>query len=139
MKLQYMTKKLILIVVCILFPVIAEGEDWVMVATSSDMGFGYIDRSSIKQVTSSQYKAWYKIKLIDTEQPLRKIKTYILCDCLERRTKDLQSTFYKLDGSHFSTGEEDWKHAIPESNLENVLNFVCNYKGVLNIPKRDDN
>jgi len=44
------------------------------------------------------------------------------------------------DGTIKSAGEQDWEYVVPDTNLSGVLDFVCTYKkGVLNIPKREDN
>lgn len=132
-----MTKNLFIIIFCILFPIIAEGADWVKV-NESEGGSGSVDISTIKQTAPNQYRAWYKIELINNES-LKEARKLASFDCVKKRLKDLQSTYYLINGKTSTDGEKEWKYVLPESNVEYVLNFVCTYKkDVLNIPKRED-
>ena len=125
---EFMTRKLFLIIVCILLPVIAEGADWVKVSVSKNHKEKYsVDVSSIKQVSSNQYKAWVK-KDIWNNTNLKEMSAYTLFDCEERKYKALQTTFYNNDGTIKQEQEDNWSYAIPDSPWEGVLNFVCKYK-----------
>jgi hypothetical protein len=131
-----MTKKLFLIFFCILFTVTAEGADWVKVTEVDNF---YLDVSSIKQVAPGQYQAWSKTEFKDGAS-LKEARINSLFHCVERKVKELQGTLYYKDGTVHDEGERDWHDVVPESNYEKVLNFVCTYKkGVLLIPKREDN
>ena len=134
-----MTKKLFWVIVCILFPVIAEGADWVKVV-QNNKAILYVDVSSIKQVASNQYKAWLKLKYINDELIEKDIE-YELFDCAEVKSKYLQITFYQNNGRITTIGEKDWEYVTPDTaEGKGVLDFVCNYKkGVIKIPKKDAN
>ena len=123
-----MTKKLFLIIVCILFPVIAQGADWVKVSVSKNYKETYsVDVSSIKQVSSNQYKAWVKT-VFWNYTILKEMSAYTLFDCEELKYKTLQTTFYNNDGSIKQEQEGNWSYAIPDSAWEGVLDFACTYK-----------
>jgi hypothetical protein len=118
----------------LLLPITAEGADWVK-ASESQNDIWYVDVSSIKQVTSAQYKAWIKMEDLKPKD-FKTSKTYTLFDCSERKYKDIQSAYYKTDGNIIlNSGKEEWAYVIPESIWENVLNFVCTRAGFLKIPK----
>jgi hypothetical protein len=132
-----MTKKLFWVIVCILFPVMAEGAEWVKVSESVNAtAIYYVDINSIKQSTPNQYQAWFKVEY-NALLKVKEAKSFALFDCAEKKYKVLQAT-YKTVGGIDTIKEQDWEYAVPESNMENILNFVCTYKkGVLTIPKRE--
>lgn len=121
---------LLTIILCmLLLPVTAGGAEWVKI------GNFHVDVSSIKQVAPNQYQVWYKNEFLNDDS-LKEARVLMLFHCVERKYKYLQGTFYHKDGSIVTEGGSDWKYVIPESNYEEILNFVCTYKkGVLKIPK----
>ena len=130
--------KLYWVIVCILFPVIAEGADWVKVVESKSSIF-YVVASSITESSPNQYQAWYKNQ-IKTDKPFKDIRTYGSYDCVESKFKVHQSIYNYKDGSSDTSGKEEWEPIVPGSVFETVLNFVCNYnKGDIKITKKDDN
>jgi hypothetical protein len=127
--------KLFWFIVCILFPVIAEGADWVKVVESKKSIF-YVVAGSITQSSPNQYQAWYKNQ-IKTNEAFKDIRTYGSYDCVESKFMVHQSVYNYRDGSSDSSGKEEWESIVPGSVFETVLNFVCNYnKGVIKVSEK---
>jgi hypothetical protein len=124
-----MKMRLFWIIICILFPIITEGADWVKVTEFDNF---YLDVTSIEQVASSQYTAWSKAEFKNNAS-LKEVRIYSLHHCIERKVKELQGILYYNDGSIYNVGERDWHYVIPDSNYEKILNFVCSYKKGLDI------
>lgn len=118
-----MTKKIFLIIACILIPLIAEGADWVRVI-ETDKSIFYVDASSVNQIAFNNYQAWFKTEFIK-DNLLKKTMVFASFDCGEKKRKKHQITYYKYDGSSKKGGEQEWEYVMPESNMETVLDFVC--------------
>lgn len=130
-----MRAKKYFIVGLILFPIMAKGADWMKVSVSHT-SIWYVDVSSIERVTFNNYQAWNRIEYINSNL-LKELKILTLFDCVERRYKDLKTMYYFINGDNHIRGEEEWRYITPDSNLEDLLDFVCTYKkGALNIPIR---
>jgi hypothetical protein len=131
-----MTRNFFWAVFFILFPVMAEGADWVK---PTEINNFYIDVNSIKQVAPGQYQAWSKTEFTN-DASLKEVKIHSLYHCVERKVKELEGTLSYQDGTVHNEGARDWHDVIPDSVLAGALDFVCTYKkGVLNIPKREGN
>jgi len=126
----------ILIIVCIfLFSSICQGADWEKVGIDGM----YVDVSSIKEVAPNQYKACFKAEL-RKDILLREAERYSFFDCTERKYKTLITIKYLRNGDVIETGEEVLKDVPPDSIMENILTFVCNYKkNVHNVPGKENN
>ena len=135
-----MEMKTFLIIICILFPVMTEGADWVKIAeTQNPKAMISVDAGSIQKVSSNLSMAWRKAEAINHES-IKEVHSYSMLDCAERRHKRLQATVYNLDGSTDTGNVRDWQNVIPGSAMERVLDFVCTYKkGVLKISNREEN
>lgn len=125
----------ILIITCILlFPSICQGADW------EEVGFDgmYVDVSSIKEVAPNQYKACFKAEL-KKDILLREAERYSFFDCTGRKSKALITIKYLRNGDIIETGEEGLEDVPPDSIMENILLFVCNYKNdVHNVPGKEN-
>jgi len=119
-----MKMKLFWIIICILFPVITEGADWVKITGVDNF---YLDVTSIQQVAPGQYKAWSKAEFKNYAS-IKEVKIHSLHNCVERKIKELHSTLYYKDGSIYDEGARDWHSVIPESNYEKIFDLVCSYK-----------
>jgi hypothetical protein len=120
-----MTQKFYWLIICIfLFPVMAEGADWVRVTEVDNF---YLDVSSIKQVAPGQYQAWSKTEF-KNDASLKEARIHSLYHCAERKVKELQGTLYYQDGSIHHEGARDWHHVIPGSVLAGALDFICTHK-----------
>jgi len=126
---------ILIIIFIFLFPSVCRGADWV------EVGFDgmYVDVSSIKEVSPDHYKACFKAEL-RKDILLREAERYSLFDCTERKSKPLVTIKYFRNGNIIKTGEEGLEDIPADSIMENILQFVCNYKkGILNKPGKEKN
>jgi len=130
-----MKTKLFLIIICVLFPVIAEGEDWIKICDMKDFNI-YI--GSIQQVASNQYRVWYKVKLKNDEE-YSQWTMYNLYDCNENKLKQLQLTSYRHDGTTVTIEEQEWRYPIPSATSWHMMFIACHYDEIVpKLPKNNE-
>ena len=131
---------LLTIILCLwLLPITAEGAELVTVSVSQDETW-YVDVNSIKQVTFTEYMAWIKVEALEFYLGIiKEAEGDHIFDCAEGKSKHHQETLFYINNHASTYKAEEWEYATPESNYENVLNFVCDYaKGVIKRPKKEN-
>jgi hypothetical protein len=110
--------------------IIAESADWIPVAESKSYVF-FVDKESIKFVSSNVVGAWTKTLYKKPERNRSKLGNYYLllyeCDCREKRKRILQSSIYYTDGTSesFNSPDDKWNCIEPDTVVEIIYKYVC--------------
>lgn len=117
---------------CILLflSIVAESADWIPVAESKSYVF-FVDKESIKSVSSNVVGAWTKTLYKNPERNGSKLGTYYLslyeCDCREKRKRILQFAMYFTDGTSesFNCQDAKWNYVEPDTVVDIIYKYLC--------------
>ncbi len=130
----------------LLFPLHTEiwGADWrPFLETSCNY---YYDAANIRKISTGVFRAWQKQDYSPEDierrkafgpkyQQLRFGITLFQINCIERKTKRLEETLYRHDGSvldsapYEAKGLAFWEYVIPGSIEDKLFDVICERKG----------
>jgi hypothetical protein len=132
-----MRKKLFLIIVCILFPVIVEGSDWMIIEGIENgeyIDYYFVDNSNIKRPSKTLVRYWYLLKSVNRgHPPLTKddlksgagYRDYIEMDCEKKRTRPVKKELELLDEDKYIEKFKEWHYIEPDSVDEKIYELLC--------------
>ena len=130
-----MTRKIISIIVCILFPVMAEGSDWIVIdgiESGEFIDYYFVDKNNIKRPSETIVRYWYLLKSVSkghpppTEDELKRgegYRDYIEMDCETKKTRPVK-TELELPNEYVEKFKE-WHYIEPHSVDEKIYELLC--------------
>lgn len=122
---------LLFIIVVSVVSTIAEGAEWKLISRSEDQNISvFVDNENIKHISENIIRAWVKMLLKEAVPINSKYATYTLGyeehDCITRKIKLLQLTFYYTDGTNDNANpKEEWVDIKPDTIQSAVHKFLC--------------
>jgi len=132
-----MTKKLFLIITCILLPAIADGSEWKVIEGIENgeyTDYYFVDKSNIKRPSETLVRYWYLLKSVNTGHPLPTkdelksgagYRDYIEMDCEKKRTRSVKKELELLDEDKYIEKFKEWHSIEPDSVDEKIYELLC--------------
>ncbi len=112
----------------------AEGADWELVTVSKGNGdLWYVDKESIRHVSKTVVRAWYKDVLINpspfNSKEIDELFIYKETNCIERKSSFLQIKHTYSDGTSESfMPPMEWRYIRPDTIESIIFNYLCKDK-----------
>jgi hypothetical protein len=108
-------------------PIVARATDWTLVETSENGARYFVDLDSIVRsgnfVKASIFVV-YGTSTSDGTVGYTGIREF---SCLDKKTRDIQTTFLSEDGSSLRAGGDEWRDNLPGTLGESANTKVCTY------------